>query len=215
MRDAVDAIVRAVRRDKRVWWSEDLAPLRALAAELGHGAPEDGSEEEEEAPPPLPPTAATSAQTVGDVLRGAREAYDAGRYDRADEMASRVLAERPTSVGALRIRGRCAFRDGRYTEARRILSDAQSLDYDAEAQEVLQACIDKLKRPAARQQAEAAPSPPTSDPRGASSSKDPFSQALGDPAIMEGVAKMLRDPAAMSAIQNSDLFKQMENMMSR
>lgn len=205
MQRAIDEIVDALTRDEKLWWTREFAPLRTLVGRLVR----DDDESDEEAPPPI---IAQQSLRSGDALQEARDAYSAGRFDRAAELADQVLASRPTSVGALRIRGRCAFQAGSYAKARAVLSDAQSLDYDPDVQNTLRECIERLKRASKeRVDATCAQSSPASAPK----PNDVLSQALGDPAIMDGVAKMLRDPEALSVLQNSDLFKQMENMMQK
>lgn len=217
MDDAINTIVDALSKNEGLWSTKEFAPLRKIAAKLTKITSDDDSDEE--APPPVAPVRNRSLTSSASeiplegttLLQEAQNAYDAKMYDRAKELADKVLTNRPTSVTALRIRGRCAFNEGCYVDARRVLSDAQSLDYDADVQETLQKCIQQLKYQSSKKRDDET----GKRPEKGETSQNPWSHALDDPSIMEGVANMLRDPKAMSAIQNSDLFKQMENMMRK
>ena len=143
---------------------------------------------------------------------GAKGAQAKGEWARAREVADKILARRPTSVAALRVRGTCAYELGDLVAARKDLADAQSLDFDPDIEATLKACISSLKGRSAKTREEPPPAGATSAPAADAGLPDLLG-ALRNPDVMKGVSDVLRDPAALSALQNSDLFKQMQSMM--
>lgn len=164
-----------------------------------------------------PPMSPTSMQTSRELCDAAAECMSSGELGRALQLSDKAVVGSPHSARCLRTRGLVKESLKDLVGARADLVAAQTVDYDPAFDAILERVVQACGKATADKNAACIDEEDSDEeaPRNHDDSSNSLpnmgmpdlGNLMADPTVMQGINAMLQDPQAMSAIQDSELFR--------
>ena len=204
MQEAIEKVSKFIIDNRSLWESSKPSILDPLKKAI------EGDEDDVEEG--LPPSDKSDMKTE---IAMAKDALSKKEWSKTITITEKIISEHPNYAPALKFRGMAAYFTQDHKNSKTFLAKHQSIDYDPDIEPLLRESInvlstksDPLPQP---------PSPKTRPPKANTGSalENDFTRILNNPEFASTFSNILNNKDLVNSIQNSELFKNMEQNLRK
>ena len=169
-------------------------------------------EDDDEDDEGLPPDDKSDMKTN---ITMAKEAASKNEWGKTITITEKIISEHPNYAPALKFRGMAAYFTQDHKNSKIFLAKHQSIDYDPEVEPLLRESIHVLSAKSEPRPPPPSPKTPPSKTKTNSALENDFTNILNNPEFANTFSSIMNNKGLMDSIQNSELFKNMEQNLKK